>query len=76
VQQRPDAPVRLLAGQQPEAVEEPRQMTDLPEGLRIVLIHALELCGAVLKGDPPEELVERAAVMYAVCTEHIDIVED
>jgi hypothetical protein len=51
-------------------------MTDLPEGLRIVLIHALELCGAVLKGDPPEELVERAAVMYAVCSEHIDIVEE
>ena len=51
-------------------------MTDLPEGVRVVLIHALELCGAVLRGDPPAELLERAENMFVVASEHIEIVED
>ena len=49
--------------------------SELPEGVRQVLVHGLELCGAVLKGDPPDELFERAVNMAAVATEHIEVVE-
>jgi hypothetical protein len=47
--------------------------TALPEGVRQVLIHGLELCGAVLNGDPPDELRSRAEFMRAVAAEHIEI---
>lgn len=48
----------------------------IPEGLRLVLIHGLELCGAVMAGDPPAELLERAELMWVCASEHIDVVED
>lgn len=53
-------------------------MTDreLPEGVRLVLIHALELCGAVLAGDPIEAVRERAELMFVVCSEHIEVEGD
>ena len=50
--------------------------TDLPEGVRQVLIHGLELCGAVMRGDPPDELLERAELMFVVASEHIEIGRD
>lgn len=46
---------------------------DLPEGVRLVLIHGLELCGAVLKADVPAELREQAMDMFTVASEHIEI---
>lgn len=46
---------------------------DLPEGVRQVLIHGLELCAAVMKGDPPAEVLERAERMFVVASEHIEI---
>jgi hypothetical protein len=46
---------------------------DLPEGFRLILIHALELCGAVLAGDPEAELLERAEIMFVLVTEHVEI---
>lgn len=46
---------------------------DLPEGVRLVLIHALELCGAVMKRDPIKEIRERAELMYVVASEHIEV---
>ena len=50
-------------------------MTELPEGVRLILIHALELCGAVMAGDPPAELLERAENMFVVASEHIELGE-
>jgi hypothetical protein len=46
---------------------------ELPEGARLVLIHGLELCAAVMHGDPPEELLERAELMFVVASEHIEL---
>jgi hypothetical protein len=48
-------------------------VTELPEGVRQVLIHGLELCAAVMQGDPPAELLERAQIMFVVASEHIEI---
>jgi hypothetical protein len=46
---------------------------DLPDGVRLVLIHALELCAAVMKRDPIKEIRERAEIMYVVASEHIEV---
>ena len=46
---------------------------DLPEGVRLILIHALELCGSVLAGDPIEVVRERAEHMFVIVGEHIEL---
>lgn len=48
---------------------------ELPEGVRQVLIHGLELCAAVMKADVPAELREQAEHMFIVASEHI-VVDD
>jgi hypothetical protein len=71
--------VRLssAAAVQDEAGHGGRAVTDadLPEGVRILLIMGLELCGAVLAGDPPEAVYQRADVMRLAAAEHIDLRE-
>jgi hypothetical protein len=56
-------------------VEEQRQMTDkdLPEGVRLILIGALELVGTILGGADLEEVREQAEFLFAVVTEHVEI---
>lgn len=51
------------------------QHTDLPEGVRQLLIHGLELAGAVMSQDPPEELLSRAMNLYVVASEHLELEE-
>lgn len=48
-------------------------MTDLPEGVRLVLIAALEVIGAIRCGESLEELAARADDFYVVASEHIEI---
>lgn len=48
--------------------------TDLPEGVRQVLIAGLELCGAVMRGDA--DIRERAVCMFAIASEHIVVDEE
>ena len=55
--------------------EDSRPATELPEGVRLLLIHGLELCGAVMAGDPPAEILERAEFMFVLASEHIEIQE-
>ena len=78
--QQPTGPkVRLRRQRAAEAVAEQREATmtldELPEGIVQVLVHGLELCGAVMAGEPADELVERSSVMFAVASEHIEVDE-
>jgi hypothetical protein len=51
-------------------------VSELPEGARLLLIAGLELCGAVLQGDPPDELLAAAERMRLLAGEHISIEGD
>jgi hypothetical protein len=48
---------------------------DLPEGVRLILIHALELVGTILGGAEIEEVRERAEHLFVIVTEHVEIEE-
>jgi hypothetical protein len=48
---------------------------DLPEGVRLILIHALERVGTILGGAEIEEVRERAELLFVIVTEHVELEE-
>jgi hypothetical protein len=49
---------------------------DLPAGVRLILIGALELVGTILGGAEIEEVRERAEHLFVIVTEHVEIEEE
>jgi hypothetical protein len=48
---------------------------DLPAGVRLILIGALELVGTILGGADIEEVREQAENLFVIVQEHVEIEE-